>query len=579
MNALLVAINAKYIHTNIAVRYLQKFAAPHLSEPPRILEMTINNRTDQILDEIFRHDPQVLLFSTYIWNVRMVQDLAREYRKICPDVLIAAGGPEVSYESAAFLRENPAFDLVLYGEGEKTFSQLMQALEQGEDWTGLSGITWRSGQSIFQNPPQLPLDLSQLPFPYEAQLIAQKDQIKYYESSRGCPYQCQYCLSSIEKGVRMAPLDKVFSELRLFIDAKVRQVKFVDRTFNCDRKRALSIWKFLSENDNGVTNFHFEITAELLDEEALAFLSTVRPELFQFEIGVQSTNPETLLAIRRQNDWEKLCKTVNTVKSFRNIHQHLDLIAGLPFEDYDSFHKSFNDVYSLQPEQFQLGFLKLLKGAGLFRDREKYGLTARDYPPFEILSTPALPYEDVLRLKAVEEMVEQYYNSGRFVHTLRWLFTRMDDPFLFYQQLGDRYVENRLHLSSQSLESAYSFFYEFAASLPYVNGETLAQYLKLDYCLHQRPKRFPAWYPGPDAVRLRRDCIAFLTEEENRQRYLPQQKEPDPQKLYKLCWFEPFSFDILSREDSPCVLLFDYSRRDLLGNAHAEKVTLPKLAD
>lgn len=576
MKILLTGINAKYIHSCLAVHSLAKYAAAEYGLAVQTAEYTINQLREDVLADLYRQAPDLLGFSCYIWNIGFIRPLIREIRQVLPAVKILLGGPEVSFDPAEALSYGA--DYVLSGEGEESFSRLCLALEEGTPLSEVPGLSWSENGICRQNEPPKPLDMAKLPFVYEDfSLFA--DRILYYEAQRGCPFNCQYCLSSVDKGVRFQPIEKVERELQVFLDKKVRQVKFVDRTFNASPKFAMAVWQYLHEHDNGVTNFHFELAAELLTDEMLAFLPTVRPGLFQFEIGVQTTYAPTLGAIDRRSSFESLTRKVRALQKAKNIHLHLDLIAGLPYESFAQFRQSFNDVYGLDPDQFQLGFLKLLKGAGLFRDREKYGLTARSYPPFEILSTPALPYEDVLRLKVVEEMVEQYYNSGRFVHTLRWLFTRMDDPFLFYQQLGDRYVENRLHLSSQSLESAYSFFYEFAASLPYVNGETMAQYLKLDYCLHQRPKRFPAWYPGPDAVRLRRDCIAFLTEEENRQRYLPQQKEPDPQKLYKLCWFEPFSFDILSGEDSPCVLLFDYSRRDLLGNAHAEKVTLPKLAD
>ncbi len=576
MNALLLALNAKYIHSNIAVRYLQKFAAPDLSYPPQILELTINNRLDFVLDEIFRRSPDILLFSTYIWNVTMVRSLAAEYRKLRPDAIIGAGGPEVTYESESFLRQNPAFDLVIRGEGEETVRQLLTAVETETSWAQLPGLTVRDGGDIRSNPPQKPLDLGALPFPYAPDFSDAPEQIKYYESSRGCPFHCQYCLSSVEKGVRTVPLDKVFADLKLFLNASVRQVKFVDRTFNCDSHRALKIWRFLQDHDNGVTNFHFEITAELLNRETLDFLRTVRPEQFQFEIGVQSTNPQTLAAIHRQNDWPRLRAIVEEIRSFGNIHQHLDLIAGLPHEDCDSFHRSFNAVYSLMPQQLQLGFLKILKGSGLFYDQQKYGLICRDYPPFEVLTTPDLPYRDTLLLKAVEEMVELFYNSGRFFHALRWLFSQMDDPFSFYQALGNRYQAEKRHYASQSLDQNYAFFYQFCAALPAVEEKKLAQYLKLDYCLHQRPKRHPGWFPGPDAASLRQRCLLFLEQTKNREAFLPAYQETDPKHLYKLVHFEPFSFDVLTGQDCPVVLLFDYRHRDLLGNARVSPVLLPE---
>lgn len=576
MKALLVALNAKYTHSNIAVRYLQKYAAPYLSRPPQILELTINNLPDLVLAEIFHRSPDLLLFSTYIWNVSMVRSLAAEYRKLCPHTIIGAGGPEVTYESESFLLQNPAFDLVICGEGEETVRRLLAAAQAGEDWRALPGLTVRENGGIRSNPPQKPLDLGKLPFPYAEDFSDAPDKIKYYESSRGCPFRCQYCLSSVEKGVRTAPLDKVFADLTLFLKARVRQVKFVDRTFNCDSRRALAIWRFLQEHDNGVTNFHFEITAELLDRQTLDFLKTVRPEQFQFEIGVQSTNPKTLAAIHRQNDWDRLSAVVKEIHSFSNIHQHLDLIASLPYEDYSSFHRSFNDVYALSPQQLQLGFLKILKGAGLFYDQKKYGLISRDDPPFEVLVTPDLPYKDTLRLKAVEEMVELFYNSGRFSHTLRWLFLQLNDPFSFYQALGDRWQAEGRQYASQSLEQNYAFFHRFCEEMPAVDKNGLGQYLKLDYCLHQRPKRRPDWFPGPDSAVLRQRCLLFLEQPGNCTAFLPSYSETDPKLLYKLVHFEPFSQDVLTGGGNPVVLLFDYRQRDLVGNARVLPVCLPQ---
>ncbi len=574
-----VAINAKYIHSNLAVRYLKRYAAPALENPPQMLECTINHRADWILEEIFRCAPDVVLFSTYLWNVTLVCQLAAEYRKLHPEAVIGVGGPQVSYESAAFLAQNPALDLVIRGEGEQAVRQLLEAIQARQDWRSLLGLTVRDGSQIRENPPQPPLDLALLPFPYEPDFSDAPDQIKYYESSRGCPFQCQYCLSSIERGVRNVPLERVFADLTIFLNAKVRQVKFVDRTFNCDIRRAIAIWRFLRDHDNGVTNFHFEITAELLTRDALDFLGTIRPEQFQFEIGVQSTNPRTLQAVRRQNDWPALCAIVREIKSFRNIHQHLDLIAGLPYENYDSFHRSFNDVYALEPEQLQLGFLKILKGSGLYRDQEKYGLVYRDYPPFEILFTPALPFQDALRLKAVEEMVELYYNSGRFVHALRWLFSILDDPFAFYQALGERYVAQQYPARGMTLDQRYAFFYQFCAQIPSVDAGQLAEYLKLDYCLHQRPKRRQEWFGSACAPVSRQQCLALLAQPSFRERYLPGDETADPKQLYKLLDFESFCLDVLTGEAKPVVLLLDYRRRDLLGNALALPVVLPADSD
>lgn len=313
----------------------------------------------------------------------------------------------------------------------------------------------------------------------------------------------------------------------------------------------------------------------MLTPETLDFFRTVRPELFQFEIGVQSTNPQTLKAIRRQNDWPALCSIVQKIKSYHNIHQHLDLIAGLPYENYDSFHRSFNDVYALEPEQLQLGFLKILKGSGLSHDQQKYGLISRDYPPFEVLFTPDLPYSDTLRLKAVEEMVEQYYNSGRFVHALHWLFSQLEDPFLFYQSLGDLFVAEGHAYESQSLEQRYAFFHRFCVQLPEIDSSAFTQYLKLDYCLHQRPKRHPDWFT--DGRRRFSPARAAIFGAGRKPPQSPAGFSGNrPQMLYKLVHIEPFSINVLTGAAEPIVLLFDYRRRDLLGNAYVQLAVLPE---
>ena len=359
----LASLSAKFIHSSLALRYLTKFNDNAEKHNLTTMEFTINQRLDFIADELFRAKPDVILFSCYIWNVDMLKSLCQLLKKIMPNCIIGFGGPEVSYEAETFLRENKAVDLIMRGEGELVFSQYLDYLDFGipSSLYDIKSMTFRDGDRIVSTMQQEPLDLALLPFPYEEDFRDVENQIIYYESSRGCPYSCGYCLSSIEKGVRFVPLEKVYTALQKFLDHKVRQVKFIDRTFNCKKSHAMGIWRYLAEHDNGVTNFHFEITADLLDQETIAFLHTVRKSLFQFEIGVQSTNPKTIEAINRNVNFEKLSGIVQQIKAGGNIHQHLDLIAGLPYEDYASFGQSFNDVYLLEPEQLQLGFLKLLR--------------------------------------------------------------------------------------------------------------------------------------------------------------------------------------------------------------------------
>lgn len=435
---ILAALNAKYIHSNLALRYLSRFQNNNQKHHVETMEFTINQRLDFIAEELFRKQPDVVLFSCYIWNVEMLRQLCPILKKIMPDCVIGFGGPEVSYESETFLRENPAVDFVMRGEGELVFTKYLEHLDAGNPATlgEIESLTYRQGEEIFSTPQMHPMDLALLPFPYEDDFSDVQNQIIYYESSRGCPYHCGYCLSSVENGVRFVPLDKVLPDLQKFLDKNVPQVKFIDRTFNCKKSHAMAIWKYLHEHDNGVTNFHFEITADLIDQETIDFLKTVRKGLFQFEIGVQSTNPQTIRAINRNVDFAALSEIVQQIKDGGNIHQHLDLIAGLPYEDYDSFGRSFNDVYALHPEQLQLGFLKVLKGSMLHQKQKEFEIVYHDTAPYEMLTTHELPYADTLRLKYVEEMVETYYNSGRFLNTLAYLVPLYESPFAFFEALS-----------------------------------------------------------------------------------------------------------------------------------------------
>ena len=427
MKILLVGINAKFIHSCLAVYYLKEYAKAYYDLDCEIAEFTINHREELILSEIFRKKPDIIAFSSYIWNFELVKNLVKNLKKLLPEIKIILGGPEVSFDGEDVLKETGA-DFVICGEGEEAFAKLCMAISEGEDVKRVV---------VAENP----VDMDKLPFVYK-DFENFDNRILYYEAQRGCPFNCQYCLSSVNKGVRFKSLDKVKAELSVFLQNKVRQVKFVDRTFNANKNFALSIWKFLHENDNGVTNFHFEMAADLITDEMIEFLKDVRPGLFQFEIGVQSTNEKTLFAIDRKSSFDMIKEKVLKLQKSGNIHLHLDLIAGLPFEDYKSFKKSFNDVYSLTPEQFQLGFLKLLKGSGLKRDAEKYGIVARENAPYEVLFTDVLSADDVLKLKGIEELVEIYYNSLRFKKSIEYAVSLAETPFDFYESFWEFYYEN-----------------------------------------------------------------------------------------------------------------------------------------
>lgn len=558
---ILAALNAKYIHSNLALRYLSRFQNNNQKHHVETMEFTINQRLDFIAEELFRKQPDVVLFSCYIWNVEMLRQLCPILKKIMPDCVIGFGGPEVSYESETFLRENPAVDFVMRGEGELVFTKYLEHLDAGNPATlgEIESLTYRQGDEIFSTPQMHPMDLALLPFPYEDDFSDVQNQIIYYESSRGCPYHCGYCLSSVENGVRFVPLDKVLPDLQKFLDKNVPQVKFIDRTFNCKKSHAMAIWKYLHEHDNGVTNFHFEITADLIDQETIDFLKTVRKGLFQFEIGVQSTNPQTIRAINRNVDFAALSEIVQQIKDGENIHQHLDLIAGLPYEDYDSFGRSFNDVYALHPEQLQLGFLKVLKGSMLHQKQKEFEIVYHDTAPYEVLTTHELPYADTLRLKYVEEMVETYYNSGRFLNTLAYLVPLYESPFAFFEALSQFWVGENYHYLGLSKMGLFDVLWRFVEQNPKVDKRKLQWEMKFDIALHEKPKKLPAWLTVTNEEQWHDKVFAFYGNPALWQKCLPHYKSN--KEAIRQTHLEVFG------DEKQKAVLFDYGKRDLLGNA------------
>ena len=496
LKILLAACNAKYIHSNLAV-YNLKSCSGEYSPNVVIKEYTINQIQDDILKDIYLEQPDVICFSCYIWNISFVKELVPDLKKILPHVDFWAGGPEVSYDAVEFLKKNPAFFGVMVGEGEETFHELAGYYieRKPENLKEIRGV-------VFHDETKVPdivhtgwrelMDLSKVPFAY-SNLTEFKNRIIYYESSRGCPFSCSYCLSSIDKKLRFRDIELVKKELQFFIDNKVPQVKFVDRTFNCKHDHAMAIWRYITEHDNGITNFHFEISADLLREEELALMKTMRPGLIQLEIGVQSTNPQTIKAIRRTMDFEKLKGIVEQIHGFGNIHQHLDLIAGLPYEGYESFHKSFCDVYALRPEQFQLGFLKVLKGSHMMEMTGEYQILYKDREPYEVLSTAWLTYGEILGLKMVESMVEVYYNSGQFKHTLVFLEQYFEDPFRMYEALGRFYEKKGYSEISHSRMRRYEILMEFAGEQKEIPLEVLSDVMLLDLYLRENLKSRPSF--------------------------------------------------------------------------------------
>ena len=550
MKILLAACNAKYIHSNPAVYDLRAFASEY-KEHILLGEYTINQTKDEILKEIYRSGAEVVCFSCYIWNISFVRELIFDLKKILPGTAFWVGGPEVSFDAENFLKEMPQVTGVMVGEGEETFLELARYyIEKKGTLADIRGIAFRENGEIFHNGWREVMDLSRVPFAYE-QTEDFANRIIYYESSRGCPFSCSYCLSSIDKKLRFRNLELVKKELQFFLDKKVPQVKFVDRTFNCKHDHAMEIWKYILEHDNGVTNFHFEISADLLREEELELMSRMRPGLIQLEIGVQSTNPDTIRAIHRNMDLKKLEASVARVKSFGNIHQHLDLIAGLPCEDYESFRRSFEQVYRMKPDQLQLGFLKVLKGSSMYHEAQKYEILYKEKEPYEVLSTAWLSYEDILKLKMVESMVEVYYNSGQFRKTLSWIETFYQEMFSFYESLGDYYEEKGYEEISHSRLRRYEILLEFLKEKTQLPVNTASQHMVYDLYLREKLKKRPVFAmdqkPYEASVRNYRKA----------------------NKIPKTAHIEVFG-------DGSAVL-FDYEARDpLTNNARAEQIFLER---
>ena len=589
MKVLLAAINAKYIHSNLGIYSLKTYGEKMLKEwglaeqaEISLAEYTINHQMEQILQDIYKRKPDVIGFSCYIWNISYVKVILADIKKVLPDVKIWAGGPEVSYHGEAFLKEEPAVDLVMMGEGEITFAHFLKALLEGEDLKQVPGLMVRNADGTFTDTGfRQVLDMSQIPFPYAFMDMKELEhRIIYYESSRGCPFSCAYCLSSIDKKLRFRSLDLVLPELEWFLQAKVPQVKFVDRTFNCKKSHAMAIWQYIRDHDNGVTNFHFEIAADLLDKDELDLLSTMRPGLVQLEIGVQSTNEKTLEAIRRKTDIEEIREITETINSWHNIHQHLDLIAGLPWEDLESFKKSFNDVYEMEPEQLQLGFLKVLKGSYMEELIPTCDLLYSAAPPYEVLCTKWLSYGDVLELKDIEEMTEVHYNSRQFTCTLKELEKEFDTPYEMFSFMAGYYNKNHLFGISHSRIARYEILWKIIQERLEKNGkcetqgkpenggvsEKLEQYrdlLMTDLYLRENVKSRPTF--ARDLSDFKDFVREFFQREEKTPEHLSGYEGYDSRQMAKMAHLEPL------RDGT--YLLFDYKKRDPLSyNARTVRV-------
>lgn len=648
MRFLLCGINAKYIHSNLAIFSLKAYADRKKIPGAEIIskEYTINNYVEDILQDLYEEKADVVIFSCYIWNISFVRELAAELKKVSPDVKIWAGGPEVSYAANKFLMENPAFDLIMQGEGEEVFSELIrltveekcrikdvykqseskkvlseivekrysierkQAVKEEKDiedkhFAGednvyptnyidmsklqkLQGIAVRdfSGEAALGNAESnignktkiintgfaTLMDMDTIPFVYEDfHLFEHK--ILYYETSRGCPFCCSYCLSSVDKTVRFRSLPIVKKELDAFLEAKVPQVKFVDRTFNCNRQRAIDIWSYLVEHDNGITNFHFEISSDLLGEEELELFAKMRPGLIQLEIGVQSTNGETVDAIHRHMNLDKLFHYVDRVHELGNIHQHLDLIAGLPYENYERFGCSFDDLYAHEPDQLQLGFLKVLKGTMMEEEVKKYSILYRNQPPYEVLGTKWLSYDEIILLKGVEELVELYYNSGQYTLTLKYAVPFFESPFRFYEMFSAWYRGKGYHKLNHNRLEKYNILREFLREhIDENEWDTLDEIMLYDMYLRENVKGRPAW--AKDTAQYKKEWKALYREQG--EKLFPEDVQAgiyDSKRAANQSHIEVFEINIKKFEQSGQVekkqvfCLFDYSRRNPLNRA------------
>lgn len=587
MKFLLAAVNAKYIHSNPAIYSLRAYAGETLQEHIEIAEYTINNRLQDILADIYQRKPEAIGFSCYIWNWTLIQDLLREIPKILPGTDIWLGGPEVSYDGEEILKNYPQVTGIMVGEGEETFRELLEyyvkwfaAEHSGErQFSGIAGLCLPTGKTSARELS----DMGSLPFLYE-NLDTFANRIIYYESSRGCPYRCSYCLSSIDKTVRLRDTSVVKKELQFFLDNKVSQVKFVDRTFNCNHQHAMEIWRYIYENDNGVTNFHFEISADILREEEIALLQKFRPGLAQLEIGVQSVNEETLSAIHRAMSVDRLEKVVAALREGANIHLHLDLIAGLPYEDYESFAHSFNRVYAMKPEQLQLGFLKVLKGSEMQERATELGICYMDQPPYEVLYTKWLSYNEVLRLKQIEEMVEMYYNSNQFVHTMEFLLQAFEGPFAMYEALAEFYRQEGYFQNSPARAYRYQVLLHFVKKHDAEHLEIYKELLTYDMYLRENLKSRPEFASDDMSEEEKAAIREFYRAEEVQKTVLTSYQGYDWKQLSKMTHIEAFYYpvwkvqELLSLRESeetvtnvadknaqsPTYILFDYRNRNPL---------------
>jgi len=545
MNILLVSLNTKYVHSNLAIRYIREYCK-ELPVNINVEEYTINQHVEDIVGEIFRSEYDVICFSVYIWNLEENMRVAEMIKDLNPSIKIVMGGPEVSYDAIQLLEKHPYVDVIMRGEGEKTAFEFFKSINKNESLDLVKGITYRTEADIIENDERILIsDLSTIPFPYtELELKNFENKIVYYESSRGCPFNCAFCLSSTIRGLRYFNLDRVKSDLSKLLKAKVKQIKFVDRTFNASKNHAKEIMAYIIENDNKHTNVHFEITAHLVDDEFLNLLDKAPVGLFQLEIGVQTTNEDTISAIHRTTDFKQLSEVVKKINDIGKAHQHLDLIAGLPYEDYDSFGRSFDDVYKLEPDKIQLGFLKLLKGSSLRQKAKEHGYKFSKHPVYEVYENKYMSFKEFRRLKIIEDLVEKYGNERRFYHSLEFLINRYKiRPFELFEKLSEYWLKQEYHLIQHGLKRLYEILAEFYECEFCNDLELFKEILKFDYMKTQNGKLLKENKLDKIFNQQKHD---FLKDEDYRNKYLSEYKEIPVKKLINIVTIEKFKYDIIN---------------------------------
>ncbi len=579
MKIILSTLNSKFIHTALSLRYLKAYAEKwDVNRDIEIAEYTINQNINYITGELYRKKPDILCFSVYIWNINETLDIVRSIKLVNPEIEIVLGGPEVSFEIKELMESNSEIDYVLYGEGEETFSEFLEYKEGKKDIDGIKGIAYRQKEAdisageekgaelcekiVINSSRKVMKDLGDIPSVYSSDLSEYEDKIIYYESSRGCPFTCKFCLSSTIDGLRFFPIERVKKDLKTFIDGRVRQVKFIDRTFNARIDYSKEIMEYIYQNDNGVSNFHFEVTAHLIDQEFIDYLSNMPEGLFQFEIGVQSTNEKTIEDVARTTDFEKLSIAVKKLKELENIHLHLDLIAGLPYEGYESFKKSFNDVYNLNPDKLQLGFLKLLKGSQMRAETYKHGFKYLDKAPYEVLETKYLSYEEMLRLKDIEELVEIYGNETFFEKSLEYILKKYDSPFDFYEKFAEYCREKGFYDAARGKVTQYKYLYEFCTDNTDINETLIKDMLRFDFARNTRSPNIPNFLKSEEEFDIRDIRREFISDDKNRNKYFPHIQERDMNRIIRFVHLERFSYDILNDKDeeSESLYIFMYNK-------------------